>query len=235
MTNMDQSKNLRSKKNKNAARKVVLRRNPDRSKSSILASAIECFAERGFFGTGINEICERAKISKRMIYHYFKNKEGLYCAVHREIWQGIILEFAKRFNSLDELKEKNPDIKKILLDAVDTFHQSMATHPIFIRLLLWDGLEGGMASKSLWTEVRGPLYHQFEWLLSLGQKSGLIPRKLIPGHLIISLIGAVSFYFSHANTLEEDVFKDPLGLKAIAKRREQILLLFKRILGESCL
>jgi AcrR family transcriptional regulator len=46
----------------------------------MLAVAGEVFAERGFHATSMDEIAERADISKPMIYAYFSSKEGLYSA-----------------------------------------------------------------------------------------------------------------------------------------------------------
>ena len=46
----------------------------------MLAVAGEVFAERGFHATSMDEIAERADISKPMLYAYFGSKEGLYSA-----------------------------------------------------------------------------------------------------------------------------------------------------------
>jgi AcrR family transcriptional regulator len=44
------------------------------------------FAERGFEGTTVEEIAERAKVSKPIVYEHFGGKEGLYAVVvDREI------------------------------------------------------------------------------------------------------------------------------------------------------
>jgi AcrR family transcriptional regulator len=46
----------------------------------MLAVAGEVFAERGFHAASMDEIAERADISKPMLYAYFGSKEGLYSA-----------------------------------------------------------------------------------------------------------------------------------------------------------
>jgi AcrR family transcriptional regulator len=46
----------------------------------MLAVAGEVFAERGFHASSMDEIAERADISKPMLYAYFSSKEGLYSA-----------------------------------------------------------------------------------------------------------------------------------------------------------
>jgi AcrR family transcriptional regulator len=51
----------------------------------MLAVAGEVFAERGFHAASMDEIAERADISKPMIYAYFSSKEGLYSAYMQRV------------------------------------------------------------------------------------------------------------------------------------------------------
>src|SRR5882672_6954077 len=46
----------------------------------MLDAAERVFAERGYYAASMDEIAERAEISKRMIYMYFGSKEDLYIA-----------------------------------------------------------------------------------------------------------------------------------------------------------
>jgi TetR/AcrR family transcriptional regulator, repressor of fatR-cypB operon len=61
---------------------------PDR-KESILTAALEAFVERGFHGTAIPEIAERAGISAGTIYHYFTSKEALVNALY-QTWKAAV-------------------------------------------------------------------------------------------------------------------------------------------------
>src|SRR5712691_4552165 len=65
------------------ATKAVTPRDPDRSKERILTAALKEFSARGFAGTRVDRIACRAAINKRMLYHYFGDKEGLFRAVLR--------------------------------------------------------------------------------------------------------------------------------------------------------
>ena len=58
-------------------------RNPERSRERILAAALKEFAAKGFAGARVDSIARRAAINKRMLYHYFGSKEGLFKAVLR--------------------------------------------------------------------------------------------------------------------------------------------------------
>lgn len=64
------------------SRKAVLR-DPVRTRERILGAALKEFAARGFAGARVDRIALRARINKRMLYHYFGNKEGLFRAILR--------------------------------------------------------------------------------------------------------------------------------------------------------
>ena len=51
----------------------------------ILAAAGSLIIERGYEGTNLDAICERAGCSKTSIYHYFGNKEGLLSALTEDV------------------------------------------------------------------------------------------------------------------------------------------------------
>lgn len=57
------------------------KKDPDGVQSNILAVAQAEFATHGLSGARVDEIAERTRTSKRMIYYYFGDKEGLYRAV----------------------------------------------------------------------------------------------------------------------------------------------------------
>jgi AcrR family transcriptional regulator len=61
----------------------------DRSKADILAVATEEFATYGLSGARVDAIAKRTRTSKRMIYYYFKGKEGLYRAVLEKAYSEI--------------------------------------------------------------------------------------------------------------------------------------------------
>ena len=52
-------------------------------------AALHCFVERGFHGTAIPQIAEKANIAAGTIYHYFDSKEALVNALYRT-WKAAI-------------------------------------------------------------------------------------------------------------------------------------------------
>jgi AcrR family transcriptional regulator len=68
---------------KTVAVKAPATRDPERTRAKILRAALQEFAARGFAGARVDAVARRAAINKRMLYHYFGDKEGLFLAVLR--------------------------------------------------------------------------------------------------------------------------------------------------------
>jgi len=47
----------------------------------ILQAALSCFSRRGYHATTMDEVAATARLSKALIYYYFKNKQELFLAV----------------------------------------------------------------------------------------------------------------------------------------------------------
>jgi AcrR family transcriptional regulator len=53
-------------------------------REAIMTAALELFVERGFYGTAVPEIADRAEVGAGTIYRYFESKEALVNEVYRE-------------------------------------------------------------------------------------------------------------------------------------------------------
>lgn len=66
-------------------------------REAILAAALELFAERGFHGTAVPLVAEKAKVGAGTIYRYFESKEALVNAVYqhekRQMLDALLAEF----------------------------------------------------------------------------------------------------------------------------------------------
>ena len=65
------------KKDRSGA-KPIRSQDPEGTRKNIIEIASEEFARNGLSGARIDEIAARTRSSKRMIYYYFGDKEGLY-------------------------------------------------------------------------------------------------------------------------------------------------------------
>src|SRR5918998_1699191 len=64
-------------------------RDAERTRAELLEVATAVFAEQGYSGARVDEIAERTRTTKRMIYYYFGGKEQLYLAVLENAYRGI--------------------------------------------------------------------------------------------------------------------------------------------------
>src|SRR6516165_10297251 len=70
-----------------AQRASALKQAAERTRRNIIEIATEEFAHKGFSGARIDEIAARTNTSKRMLYYYFVDKQGLFIAVLEEAYR----------------------------------------------------------------------------------------------------------------------------------------------------
>jgi AcrR family transcriptional regulator len=66
---------------------------PADKQEAILDAALELFVERGFHGTAVPLVAERAGVGAGTIYRYFDSKEALVNALYRR-WKGVMAQIA---------------------------------------------------------------------------------------------------------------------------------------------
>jgi TetR/AcrR family transcriptional regulator len=111
-----------------AKTKTAATRNPGRTRERILSAALAEFAANGFAGARVDAIARRAAINKRMLYHYFGDKEGLFKAVLR---QKIAERRTWGLGLSSDPAERLPFWFKTACDDAD-----------WVRLLEWEALQG---------------------------------------------------------------------------------------------
>jgi AcrR family transcriptional regulator len=78
------------------------------TKERVLSAALEVFAERGYHAATVEEIAERAGMTKGAVYYWFRDKEDLASDLQREVWITIATEAQRALdpdaNAIDNLK-----------------------------------------------------------------------------------------------------------------------------------
>lgn len=72
----------------------------DNSKQKIIAVATKLFAQKGFDGVSIRDICKQADVNISMISYYFGGKQELYQAIIDNLTQNLT-EYVKTFVDFD--------------------------------------------------------------------------------------------------------------------------------------
>lgn len=118
---------------KGKSRKQGWKQDPDAVKADILAVATDEFAAHGLSGGRIDEIARRTKASKRMIYYYFGDKEGLYMQVLERVYSSL-RESEKLLNVTD--LEPVAALRRLTEATFD----SHVENPQFIRLVMIENI-----------------------------------------------------------------------------------------------
>ncbi len=97
-------------------------------KADILATATEIFATCGLSGARVDEIARRTQTSKRMIYYYFGDKNGLYLSV-------LEAAYARVRAGEDALKLGELDPVSALRRLVEFTFDYHRDNPNYVRLV----------------------------------------------------------------------------------------------------
>ncbi len=180
-------------------------RDPQRTRDRILTAALAEFSAEGFAGARVARIARRARVNKRMLYHYFGNKEDLF----REIFDRNLRERARW------VTEAPAD-----LGASLTYWFSMACEDSdWIRLIQWEALAVG----------GGPVVREAERRASFGraigdvrdrQRRGLLPDGLDAGHLLLAVMGLITFPLAFPQVTRLVTGLDPADPGFRARRAE---------------
>jgi TetR/AcrR family transcriptional regulator len=197
----------------NAAR--ANRRDPDRTREAILAAAQHEFALKGLSGGRVDAIARRAHANKRMIYHYFGSKDGLYLAALERVYAD--LRGTERTLDLDGLEPE--DAIRRLVEF--TFDYSRA-HPELISLINNENLHRARhlrRSKQV-RELHSPFVAMIGDILKRGVAKGVFRPGLDPVDLYITIASVGYFYLSNNWTLSA-IFGRDLGTDAACRQRKR--------------
>lgn len=189
------------------------------TRDRLLTAATKLFSAKGFAGASTDGIVRAARVNKRMLYHHFGDKDGLFQEVLLRQWQAFAICLAQALQGGLEAEA-----------ALDTLFDFVAQRPEFVRLAMWDGLNGGKASRAIWVEARQPLFEHVLGLLGRGAKAPAKRRDEL-AQAVISMLGATVFYFAYAPSLADVLGVDPLSAASLQRRRAHLRGLLRSLIA----
>ena len=188
-------------------------RNPDDTRRRILAAAKAEFAKKGLGGARVDDIAARAKANKRMMYHYFGNKDDLFSLVVEDAYA--------------EFREREAALELDSLDPVEAIRALIAfiwkyflDNPEFITLVNSENLHKARHIKKSqrMQEMSRSFVGRMQSLLERGAKTGVFRKGLDPVQVNIS-IAAVGYYYLTNRFTASIVFeRDMMAAEALAAR-----------------
>ena len=153
-------------------------RNPERSRERILSAALKEFSAKGFAGARVDAIARRANINKRMLYHYFGDKEGLFKAVlSRKITQR---------QAWAEALSGEPE------ETLPFWFETACKDADWVRLFQWEALQGNWQNVINETERLESIARGLK-RIQQRQERGQISPELDPRHVMLTMRSLTMF------------------------------------------
>ncbi|ACX52128.1 transcriptional regulator, TetR family [Ammonifex degensii KC4] len=191
------------------------------AKTRILEAAEEVFAAKGFAGARVDEIAARARINKRMLYHYFGDKEKLYLSVLEN-------NFARALKLTHQALEENSTPPEQAEQVITRYFLFLAEHPRYARLVTWEMLEGGNYARQILPPIWERGLSSLRSILERGMKEGYFRQDIDVDQLLITLHTLCIAYFTHKSMLAILWHGDPHSPENLKRRLDHILRLFRQ-------
>ena len=196
---------------------------PARTMAGILEVATKEFAQKGLSGARIDTIAAATQTSKRMIYYYFGNKEGLYVAVLEEAYRRM-----RAIESEQHLADLTPDaaLRKLVEFTFD-HHQR---NPDYIRLVMNENMARGVylaQSKTIF-ELNMLAIESIQNLYDRGVAEGVFRPGLYPIDIHASISALTFFNVSNQHTFGLIFKHDGQTPAALAARRQSVVEMIVR-------
>ncbi|WAC56427.1 TetR/AcrR family transcriptional regulator [Gordonia sp. SL306] len=162
---------------------TVRRRDSERTRANIVAVATKEFANKGYAGARVDEIAAKTHTTKRMIYYYYGDKDGLYEAV-LETSYGKIRRLEQRVTHIeDDPVTAIRQLAEITFDHHDR-------NPDFIRIVAGENILKGahIKNSAAVQELGSPAVDILGRILEVGRDRGIFRTDVdaLDVHLAIS-------------------------------------------------
>lgn len=228
MAKADKAKSTETGKRAPRGRQPKLADEAADTRTEILDIATEEFALHGLSGSRVDEIADRTRTSKRMIYYHFKSKEGLYRAVLERLYEGI-----RSLDSQMDVESLSP--RQAVRRIVEITYDHHADHPDFVRLVMVENIHQARSLAKL-PKIRRrnqEVIRLLERILQRGQEEGVFRKDVsaLDLHLLIS--GLCFFRMSNRYTFGWLFECDLTAPAARRAHREMICDVIDRYLAAS--
>ncbi|WP_319411718.1 TetR/AcrR family transcriptional regulator [uncultured Cohaesibacter sp.] len=164
------------------------KQDPEAVRADILREATSEFAKNGLAGTRVKDIADRIQTSRRMIFYYFGDKEGLYRTVLEEAY--INIRKAEEDLRLDGL----PPMEALVKLVEFTFDHHRRNED-FIRLVMSENIHNGHYMEQIESLhlTNTKVINQLSRICEAGEKAGVFKAGISPLELHWQ-ISALSFF-----------------------------------------
>ena len=139
------------------------------TKEKLFRAALGLFKEKGFDGTSVEEITERADVAKGTFFNYFPRKEALLAFLGEKRMEAIL-------RSIDDRLDGNLGVKDSLRSIFDTLASENEKDKALVQFVLIESVRRGGIEEV--DRGRGDLYLIFQHLITRGQAKGEVEASV---------------------------------------------------------
>ncbi len=188
-------------------------RDPEATRARILAAAKAEFARKGLGGARVDDIAARAKANKRMLYHYFGNKEDLFRITLEDAYADFRAAEAR-------LEIEKDDPITAIRRLVSFTWKYYLDNPEFITLVNSENLHKArhIRNSKRMREMSRPFVGRMRDLLARGAAAGLFRADLDPVQVNITIAATGYYYLTNRFTGSIVFERDLMSESALAQR-----------------
>ena len=143
----------------------------EETRSHILQAAEECFAQRGYDGVGVAEICRRAGVTKGGFYHHFSSKQAVFLELLTRWLAGLGTQIAAARGEAETVPEGFLQMARMTRQV---FQAAGGQLPIFLEFLTQ-----AMHDPEVWQATIAP-YRQYRAFFRDMVEAGIAEGTLRP-------------------------------------------------------
>jgi AcrR family transcriptional regulator len=194
------------------------RRDPEATRKNILEIATEEFADKGFSGARVDDIAARTNTSKRMIYYYYADKEGLFVAVIEQAYGRI-----RQIEAALKLDHLEPESALRTLVGFTFDYQN--ANEAFIRLVMVENIHKGvhLARSGNIEELNLPVIATLRDIYRRGLSAGVFRDGIDEIDLHMSISALCFFNVANRATFSRIFKREMASPDALARRREIVI------------
>jgi AcrR family transcriptional regulator len=191
---------------------------PEGTRRNIVEIATDEFADKGFSGARIDDIAARTNTSKRMIYYYFGDKEGLFVEVLEQAYSRI-----RQIEATLELDHIEPESALRALVGFTFDYQNANEN--FIRLVMVENIHKGihLARSRIIEEMNLSAITTLRDIYRRGRMAGVFRDGIDEVDLHMSVSALCFFNVANRATFSRIFKREMATPDALARRREIVI------------
>jgi AcrR family transcriptional regulator len=191
---------------------------PEGTRRNIIEIATQEFADKGFSGARIDDIAARTNTSKRMIYYYFGDKEGLFVEVLEQAYSRI-----RQIETTLELDHIEPESAlRALIGFTFDYHNANEN---FIRLVMVENIHKGvhLTRSRIIGELNLSAITTLRDIYRRGRVAGVFRDGIDDVDLHMSISALCFFNVANRATFSHIFKREMATPDALARRREIVI------------